>query len=58
LNGDYDTFIASGDSLLRISEDGPVGVPDSLSTLWLALPLAGMLAATRLRRFVARFSLS
>jgi hypothetical protein len=58
LNGDYNTFIASGDFLLRISEDGTVGVPDSLSTLWLALPFAGVFAVAGLRRFAPRFSLS
>jgi hypothetical protein len=52
-SGMYNTFISDGSG---IPVSGPgissavSGVPDSLSTLWLSLPLIGMFAAARLRR--------
>ena len=55
-NGMFNTFII--DSVgNKISTFGTVtaSVPDSMSTLWLVLPLAGMLAVAHLRRFAARF---
>jgi hypothetical protein len=48
-NGSFNTFLTDS-FLLRISTDGISGsapVPESLSTLWLALPLVGMLGARR-----------
>jgi hypothetical protein len=55
-SGMYNTFISDG-SGNPISGPGissaASGVPDSLSTLWLSLPLAGMFAAARLRRLAA-----
>ena len=57
---DFSTFIVGhlDPVSVRISGPGTVGsvsVPDSLSTLWLGLPIGVMLAVARLRRFAARF---
>jgi hypothetical protein len=57
---DFSTFIAASITLSGGGISGPgtvsVSVPDSLSTLWLGLPIAVMLAfAHQLRRFAARF---
>jgi len=52
VSGDYVTFIRTATGI-PLSGPGTVvvpSVPDSLSTLWLALPLAGMLALVRFRR--------
>jgi hypothetical protein len=49
-SGNFNTFMAST-SGARISTDGTTGssVPETLATLWLALPLAAMFAARRFR---------
>ena len=55
-SGMYNTFISdgAGNPISGPGISSPVsGVPDSLSTLWLCLPLAGMFAAARLRRLAA-----
>jgi hypothetical protein len=57
---DFSTFIVGhlDPVSVRISGPGTVGsvsVPDSLSTLWLGLPIAVMLAFAQLRRLAVRF---
>ena len=52
-SGMYNTFISDGNGI-PVSGPGTSsvvpGVPDSLSTLWLSLPLTGMFAVARRRR--------
>ena len=43
-SGEFNTFITDGNGNLI---SAPSSVPDSLSTLWLGLPLAGMFAVAR-----------
>jgi hypothetical protein len=45
-NGDFRTFIFDN-GLFPVSTNGVSGVPESFSTLWLALPLVGMVAMRR-----------
>jgi hypothetical protein len=52
---DFSTFILGFKEGSGLSGPGTVSGPDSLSTLWLGLPIGVMLAFAQLRRFAARF---